>query len=310
MNLRDLGYLVAVAEHGHFGRAAEACHVSQPTLSGQIRKLEAYLGVEIFERTKRSVGVTPVGREILDRARVAVREAEAIRALALARQDPLGGEIKLGVIPTVGPYLMPLALRPLIKAHPRLSLALSEETTHVLVARLRAGELDAAILATDHESEGLADIPLYDEPFWLAYPRGHALDRVKSVTSATLAQDRPLLLSDGHCLRDQALAVCGQARGAEAGPDLRASSLETLINLVGAGYGTTLAPALAIRGGWTTDLGVQVREIDVPDARRRVRLAHRRSFPRRLVLDSIAKTVRGVLPNTVTVCRHENEAKG
>ncbi len=303
MNLRDLRYLVAVADHGHFGRAAEACHASQPTLSGQIRKLEAYLGVEIFERTKRSVRLTPVGTEIIARARVAVREAEAIRALALARQDPFGGDLSLGVIPTIGPYLMPMVLRPLTEAHPRLRIALTEETTNALVARILAGELDAAILATDHAPEGLDEIPLYDEPFWLTYPRGHALDRVKTVTAAALAQDRPLLLSDGHCLRDQALELCGQAQAPGAAADLRASSLETLVNLVGAGYGTTLVPALAIRGGWTTDLGVQVREIDVPGANRRVRLVHRRSFPRKQVLDSLANTIRGLLPNTVQVCK-------
>lgn len=303
MNLRDLVYLVAVADHGHFGRAAEACHASQPTLSGQIRKLEDYLGVEIFERSKRSVRLTAVGREILEHARVAVREAETIQTLASARRDPFHGPLSLGVIPTIGPYLMPLVLRPLIDAHPGLSLALTEETTDALVARLQAGELDAAILATGHAAEGLDDIPLYDEPFWLAYPRGHPLDRVKSVTQADLARNHPLLLSDGHCLRDQALSVCGQPRVTGMGADLRASSLETLIYLVGAGYGTTLVPALAVRGGWTTDLGVQVRKIDIPNAARRVRLVHRRAYPRIQVLESMANTIRGLLPNTVTACK-------
>jgi LysR family transcriptional regulator, hydrogen peroxide-inducible genes activator len=302
MNLRDLKYLVAVADHGHFGRAAKACHASQPTLSGQIRKLEAYLGAEIFERTKRSVRLTPVGQEIVTRARTAVREAEAIRALAQARQDPFGGDLSLGVIPTVGPYLLPMVLRPLAQAHERLSLILIEETTTALVGRLLAGDLDAAILATDHTAEGLHEIPLYDEPFWLAYPRGHALHGVKRVTAALLTKDRPLLLSDGHCLRDQALELCGRAPDTGVAADLRASSLETLVNLVGAGYGITLVPALAIRGGWTTDLGVQVRQIDVPRARRRVRLVHRRSFPRKRVLDSMAKVIRGHLPNTVRAC--------
>ncbi|MCB9948051.1 MAG: LysR family transcriptional regulator [Rhodospirillaceae bacterium] len=302
MNLRDLKYLIAVAEKRHFGRAAEACHVSQPTLSGQIKRLEDQLGVAIFERTNRSVSVTPAGAEILKHARLALEQAEMIEDLAQAHSDPLAGPMRLGVIPTVSPYLMPSVLMPLRTACPAIRLVLSEEVTETLADRLKGHEIDAALLATDTDDHELETLPLFEEPFWVAFPRGHALSRLDKVMERDLQEVEMLLLTDGHCLRDQALDLCSRpARQTDSGlGDLRASSLETLLNMVAAGYGCTLMPALAVRGPWLTDMGIIARPIDSPNAKRTVRLVFRRSFPRRAALHALAGVIVLNLPNTVT----------
>ena len=302
MNLRDLRYLIAVAEQRHFGRAAEACHVSQPTLSAQLKKLEDYLGVTLIERTNKRVAITPIGEEILERARETVEQADAILQLAQSHRDPMSGPLRLGVIPTLGPYLMPLVLGPLRQRFPHLELVLSEEVTDSLLRRLIEHEIDAALLATPAEEPGLDELPLFEEPFWLAYPRGHALEGAKRIAQSDLEQADLLLLADGHCLRDQVLKACNQAgrgAGGEVG-DLRAASLETILQLVAAGYGCTLVPALAMRGPWTTDMGVVARPLDLPGGRRLVRLVHRQSFPRRAALEALAALIVETLPNTVT----------
>ncbi len=303
MNLRDLQYLVSVAEHRHFGRAAEACHVSQPTLSGQIRKVEDLLGVTVFERTNRAVAVTPVGAQIVEHARRALREAESITALARAQRDPLSGPLRIGMIPTLSPYLMPLILRRMTEVLPNLEPIWSEETTDTLLNRLENHEIDAALLATSVEDdESLESLDLFDEPFWVAFPRGHLFERKESVCSEDLPGAKVLVLADGHCLRDQALEVCGSDRTGLEG-DLRATSLETLLNMASAGFGCTLVPALAMRGSWTTDMGLLTRPLTDSAAKRTVRLVCRRSFPRKLVLRRIADIIVGPLPNTVTA-RH------
>ena len=176
MNLRDLKYILAVAETRHFGRAAERCFVSQPTLSGQVKKLEDELGVVIFERTNRSVEITPVGEDILAHARLAVEQADTIEQVARAHQDPLAGPLRIGAIPTLSPYLMPLVLVPLKRTCPKLRLILSEEITESLLLRLDRHELDAALLATQPDDRDLDILPLFDEPFWLAHPRNHPLN--------------------------------------------------------------------------------------------------------------------------------------
>ncbi|NNE63489.1 MAG: LysR family transcriptional regulator, partial [Gammaproteobacteria bacterium] len=247
MNLRDLQYIIAVAETRHFGRAAERCFVSQPTLSGQIKKLEDELGVVIFERTNRSVVTTPAGEAILVHARQMIEQSEAIRELALAHQDPLAGPLRIGVIPTLSPYLMPLILIPLKQQHPDLSLVLSEEMTDVLIARLLNYEIDAAILATSVGDHDLISTPLFDEPFWVAYALDHPFYLKQKISKKDLKQQKMLMLAEGHCLADQTMELCGTDR-TQAGSnmdDLRASSLETLIQFVAAGFGITLIPALA-----------------------------------------------------------------
>jgi LysR family hydrogen peroxide-inducible transcriptional activator len=301
MNLRDLKYIIAVADTHHFGKAAERCFVSQPTLSGQIKKLEEELGVAIFERTNRSVEVTPVGEVILQHARQIMEQADAIQQLARAQQDPLAGALRVGAIPTLSPYLMPLILLPLKKQHPRMQLVLSEELTDVLLGRLRNHEIDAALLATPVKEPDLKAIPLFDEPFWVAYPREHAFYEMEKITRRDLDKENLLLLAEGHCLAKQAMDVCHlkerQVQGEMA--DLRAASLETLIQLVSAGFGITLIPALAMQGSWTTGSGVVAQPLTWPDASRRISLVYRHSFPRQAALKALADIILANLPNTV-----------
>lgn len=302
MNLRDLKYIIAVAETRHFGKAAERCFVSQPTLSGQIRKLEEELGVTLFERSNRSVQITAVGEEILGHARQIMEQAEAIRQVSQRHQDPLAGPLRLGAIPTLSPYLMPLLLAPLKKRHPQMQLVLSEEMTETLLQRLLRHEIDAALLATPAGSAELDTLPLFDEPFWVAYPRNHPFYTRETITQADLDSENLLLLSEGHCLADQAMAVCHlQQRQAEGDmADLRAASLETLIQLVGAGYGITLIPALAMRSSWISGSGVVAQPLASGGASRRVALVYRHSFPRRAALQALTTVILDNLPNTVT----------
>ncbi len=301
MNLRDIKYILAVAETRHFGRAAERCFVSQPTLSGQIKKLEDQLGVTIFERTNRSVEITPIGVELLSHARLLMEQADAMEQVARAHQDPLAGPLRVGAIPTLSPYLMPLILVPLKRRYPQLKLVLFEEITDSLLRRLQQHELDAALLATPVTDPDLAAIALFDEPFWLAHPRDHALYDKDEITETDLEQIELLLLSEGHCLTHQIMEICHLADRPREGEmaDLRAASLETLLQLVGAGFGCTLVPALAIRGGWMTDTGIIARPLAFDAAYRRISLVYRRSFPRRAALDAFAETLREHLPNTV-----------
>jgi LysR family hydrogen peroxide-inducible transcriptional activator len=303
MNLRDLKYIIAVAETHHFGRAAERCFVSQPTLSGQIKKLEEELGVAIFERTSRSVDITPVGETILHHARELMEQADAIEQLARAHQDPLAGPLRVGAIPTLSPYLIPLVLVPLKQQYPQIRLVLSEEMTDTLLERLRNHEIDAALLATPVEEHDLEVMPLFDEPFWLALPRKHPLYVKEHITRRDLDKLDLLLLAEGHCLAQQAMDVCHMEQRTEQGEmaDLRAASLETLLQLVGAGFGSTLVPALAVRGPWMTDAGIVARQLNFSDTHRRVQLVYRKTFPRLAALEALTEIIREHLPNTVEV---------
>ncbi|MDD9876556.1 MAG: LysR substrate-binding domain-containing protein [Magnetovibrio sp.] len=303
MNLRDFAYAVAVDEHRHFGRAAEACHVSQPTLSGQIRKLEAHLGVELFERTKRAVRPTPAGARILERARTLLAEAGAIEAMAAAMTDPLSGPLNLGAIPTIAPYLMPRLLPSLAHALPSVELRLTERFTGEIEAMLVDGGLDAAIIATEPEAPQLASVPLYDEPFWVALPKGHALAQEEEVDLGGLAGDRLLLLSEGHCLREQVLGFYASGRGAPAEVRTEETSLTTILALVGGGLGVTLVPAMSLSGPWVTDAGIVVRRETSGAARRRVQLAYRKSFPRMALVEKLADVIAAIVPDTVAPYR-------
>lgn len=301
MNLRDLKYIIAVAETRHFGKAAQQCFVSQPTLSGQIKKLEDELGVVIFERSNRSVEVTPVGTAIIAHARQIMEQADVIQQLAQAQQDPLAGSLRIGAIPTLSPYLMPLILAPLKKQHPQMKLVLSEELTDTLLQRLHNHEIDAALLATPVEEADLESRPLFDEPFWVAYPSHHRFYTRQSITRRDLENENLLLLSEGHCLASQAMEVCHikerQTQGEMS--DLRASSLETLIQLVKADFGITLVPALAMRGTWTSGSGVVAQPLKIADASRRISLVYRHSYPRQAALQAFADIILANLPNTV-----------
>ncbi len=244
MNLRDWEYFVAVAEHRHFGRAAAACHVSQPTLSAQIKKLEQYLGVTLVERDSRRVWLTPIGQEMAVRARRLLHEAQGLKQLARSQFNPLAGDIRLGAFPTLAPYYLPRVLPRAAKALPELRLFLVEEKTQQLLHLLQTGELDAALLALPLPGVLMDAIPVCKEDFLLAVPQRHPLARRLQVSLEDLQGQNLMLLEEGHCLREQALAVCQLASSGE-NSHFRASSLETLRQMVAGGLGITLMPALA-----------------------------------------------------------------
>ena len=247
MNLRDLEYLVAVGEHRHFGRAAEACNVSQPTLSTQLKKLEQELGIALIERSPRHVMLTSTGERVAERGRAMLDEASAIRALARQATDPEGGTLRMGLFPTLAPYLLPHVVPTLHERYPNLELLLIEEKTEVVIDQLRSGRLDVGILALPVAGDWLHQQPLFTEDFVLAVPTGHPLAATEgTVDPSVLAGEQVLLLEEGHCLRDQALSVC-RLTGASERRGFRATSLETLRQMVAAGVGITLLPELAVR---------------------------------------------------------------
>jgi LysR family hydrogen peroxide-inducible transcriptional activator len=245
VNIRDLHYLVAVAREQHFGRAALACHVSQPTLSTQLKKLEDTLGVTLIERNNRKVLLTPIGETIVAQSQKVLQEIQTLEKLAEEQRDPFGGVFRLGVIPTVAPYLFPKILKPLQKAFPKLELQLTEAQTGVLTPLLDQGQLDAVIMALPTDVDGFEESLLYREPFLFAVSKQHPLANRKQVSVKVLDDEQVLLLEDGHCLRDQALAVC-KSQGAVENANFRATSLETLRQMVSANHGITLMPKLAV----------------------------------------------------------------
>ena len=245
--------------------------------------------------------VTPIGEAILAHARQMLEEAEAMVQLAQAHRDPMAGPLRIGAIPTLSPYLMPLILVPLKREHPQLRPILSEEMTDTLVTRLHNHEIDVALLATDESEDEFEVIDLFDEPFWFAYPSDHPLYLKETITRADLDDTDLLLLAEGHCLAQQVRDLCHlEERNADgAMADLRASSLETLLQFVGAGFGSTLVPALAMRGSWTSDTGVVTRELEFEGAYRRVSMVFRKSYPRKQALRAFAEVIWRQLPNTV-----------
>jgi LysR family hydrogen peroxide-inducible transcriptional activator len=298
MNLQDIRYLVALAEHRHFGRAAEACHVSQPTLSSQIRKLESELGVTLLERTNKRVDITPVGSQILVHAQQALAEAGQMEAVARAARDPLVGPLKLGAIPTLAPYLMPMILKPLRQAYPGMTIELWEDQTRSLIDGLRNHRLDAALLATPPDAPEITEIALFEEPLLAALPFNHPLAESETVSEEDLA-DELLVLADGHCLSNHALAACGRkdppARGAFQS-SMQAATLETLVNLVAAGYGTTLLPALAADSFHRRE--ILMRPL-AGRSSRTIRLASRPGFPRPQALRALEKVIRTAVTATL-----------
>jgi len=293
MNLRDLRYLVAVAEHRHFGRAAESCYVSQPTLSAQIKKLEGFLRVQLIERTNRKVMLTPIGEDIAERARGVLAGADDIIETARSASDPLAGDLRLGLIPTVAPYLLPHLVPGLRETLPRVRPLLYEEQTSSCLDKLRRGELDAAVLAVPVDgTEGLMQLALYREPFLLAVPSTHPLGGEGMVQLEELAGEQVLLLEDGHCLRDQALDICKLVGAGEA-REFRATSLETLRQMVASGIGMTLLPRLAAEvGGIANAKAVRLREFAEPKPSRQIALLWRKGSARESVMKAVAEIVR------------------
>ncbi|KJS77298.1 MAG: LysR family transcriptional regulator [Comamonadaceae bacterium BICA1-1] len=296
MTLTELKYIVAVARERHFGRAAEACFVSQPTLSVAIKKLEEELDLKLFERSASEVSVTPLGAEVVRQAQVVLEQAALIKEIAQRGQDPLAGPLRLGVIYTIGPYLLPDLVRRVIERTPQMPLLLQENLTAKLLEQLRIGELDAAILAEPFPDTNLAIAPLYDEPFWVALPVQHPLAQHSSLSAEQLKQETMLLLGAGHCFRDHVLEVCPEfARYASNAEGIRrsfeGSSLETIKHMVAAGMGITLVPRLSVPAAvleaqagapLPLDGAPYVRYLPFAGAAptRRVVLAWRRSFTR------------------------------
>jgi LysR family hydrogen peroxide-inducible transcriptional activator len=292
MTLTELKYIVAVARERHFGRAAEACFVSQPTLSVAVKKLEDELDVKIFERGGSEVSVTPLGEQIVRQAQQVIEQAAAIKEIAKRGKDPLSGPLKLGIIYTIGPYLLPELVRHAIERSPQMPLVLQENFTVKLLEMLRTGELDCAILAEPCPDAGLALAPLYDEPFVVAVPRSHPLAARETVSSEELKRETMLLLGTGHCFRDHVLEVCPEfARFASDAEGIRksfeGSSLETIKHMVASGMGVTVVPRLSVppedrHASTATGTEGHVRYVPFssPVPTRRVVLAWRRSFTR------------------------------
>jgi LysR family hydrogen peroxide-inducible transcriptional activator len=294
MNLRDFRYLVALADTRHFGQAATRCHVSQPTLSAQIRKLENYLGVELIERQPRRIALTDMGVKVVERARRLLAEADGIQALTRKEGDPLAGKLKVGLIPTIGPYLLPLVARKLHKQLPKLQLMLYEYQTAVLLERLHKGEIDVGILALPVEMDGLESQKLYAEDFLLAVPSDHPLAKKTRVKPEDLPGETLLLLEDGHCLRDQALAVCSRVDVRES-QDYRATSLETLRQMVAAGFGVTLLPTLAASGPFASNRGLALKPFASPVPTRTVGAVWRKSSTRTIAIKAVGHLIHATI---------------
>jgi len=290
MNLRDLRYFVTLADTGHFGKAAERCFVSQPTLSAQIKKLENYLGVQLIERQPRRVALTEMGTRILPLARRMLQESDEIVALARNEHDPLSGKLKVALIPTIGPYLLPLLMRKLRRKLPRLKLMLYEYQTQPLLDKLRAGDIELGILALPVPLDGLEARALYREPFTVAVPNNSDLAKKANVKVEDLSGETLLLLEDGHCLRDQALDVCGRIEARES-EDYRATSLETLRQMVAAGLGVTLLPELATRGPFGSGQGLTVKQFARPVPARTVGAVWRKSSARTEAINAISAVI-------------------
>lgn len=290
MNIRDLEYLVSLAEQKHFRRAADACHVSQPTLSGQIRKLEDELGVMLLERTSRKVLFTQAGLLLVEQARTVLREIKVFREMASQQGEEMSGPLHIGLIPTLSPYLLPHIIPVLHQSFPQLEMYLHEAQTHALLSQLDSGKLDCVILATVKESEAFIEVPLFDEPMLLAVYEDHPWAGRDRVQMSELSGEKLLMLEDGHCLRDQTMGFCFEA-GADEDIHFRATSLETLRNMVAAGSGITLLPALAVPQQRHRD-GVVYLPCYKAEPKRSVLLVYRPGSPLRGRYEQLASIVR------------------
>ena len=291
MNIRDLQYFAAVADLQHFGRAARRCFVSQPTLSGQIKKLEAELGVTLFERNNRHVMLTDTGDEILRSAQRILSEVDTIHDVAKSQRDPLSGKFRLGAFPTLAPYLLPDLVPEVKAALPNLRLILIEEKTAVLVDRLVDGKIDAALLALPVDDRHVECQPLFEDEFLLAVSSDHELAGKSCVDQGALAEHQLLLLEEGHCLRDQALEVCHLNRVAEE-QEFRATSLETLRQMVKAGTGITFMPSTAVQ---PDEAGIDYIRFSGEPPKRTIGLVWRKTTARKIVVDEFIKAIARVV---------------
>jgi LysR family hydrogen peroxide-inducible transcriptional activator len=296
MTLTELKYIVAVAREKHFGHAAEACFVAQPTLSVAIKKLEDELGVPIFERGGSEISTTPLGAQIVAQAERVLEQTAAIREIAKQNKDPLTGQLRLGVIYTVAPYLLPQLVRNMIERVPQMPLVLQENFTVKLLEMLRQGELDAAIMAQPFPQQGLLVQPLYDEPFIVAMPSSHPWARRERISAADLKNETMLLLGNGHCFRDQVLEVCPEmARFSTTGDGIartfEGSSLETIRHMVASGIGITVLPKASVPDMQARDGLLRYVPFEDPVPSRRVVIAWRKSFTRRPAIEAVQQAV-------------------
>ncbi len=291
MNFRALQYFVKLAELRHFSRAAEACFVSQPTLSTQIRKLEEELGVSLVERAPRKVMLTPIGKDIAHRARHILRDIEHLKTAARRSKDPATGTIRLGIFPTLAPYLLPHVIPVIREQYPQLGMRLVEEKTEEILKMLDQGRLDAGVLALPVEDSGMELEVLFEEPFVTAMPAGHPLSDKKSIALTDLEGEELLLLEDGHCLRQHALAVCELA-GAHERLDFHATSMETLRQMVAANAGMTLMPVLSIKPPIPTTANIALRPFTAPAPSRTIALVWRGSSPLGPFLRQLAESLK------------------
>ena len=306
MTLTELRYVVAVARERHFGRAAEACFVSQPTLSVAIKKLEDELGTQIFERRTNDVTMTPAGERIVGQAQRTLDEAGRIKEIARQGKDPLSGPLRLGVIYTIGPYLLPALVRQLLKDAPQMPLLLTENFTVKLVDLLKNGEIDVAIMALPLPEAGLVLQPVYDEPFVIAVPRMHPWSKRKAIPSEDLKKETMLLLGTGHCFRDQVLEVCPELSRFSSSAEgiqktFEGSSLETIRHMVGSGLGVTVLPMTSIPDKPPRDSLLAYIPFKPPAPDRRVVLAWRKSFTRTPAIESLRQAVLKCTLNGVTL---------
>ncbi|MFM8548491.1 MAG: LysR substrate-binding domain-containing protein [Betaproteobacteria bacterium] len=310
MTLTELKYIVAVARERHFGRAAEACFVSQPTLSVAIRKLEDELGVQLFERGSSEISVTPIGEQVVEQAQRVLEQASAIREIAKQGKDPLDGPLKVGVIYTIGPYLLPALVRQMISDAPHMPMLLQENYTIKLLELLRQGEIDVAILADPVNAQGVVSQPLYDEPFVVAVPSGHPLSKRRSVPASYRKSETMLLLGTGHCFRDQVLEVCPELlrfsqTSAGIQKTFEGSSLETIRHMVASGIGITVLPRMAIPAQPKSDPLLRYVRFEEPVPSRRVTIAWRKSYSRAAAVRKLREAVLALDLEGVTMLPRE-----
>ncbi len=293
MTLTDLRYLVALARERHFGRAAEKCHVSQPTLSVAIKKLEDQLGVTLFERSAADVKITEIGQRIVDQAEKVLAEANLVKEIAASGKDPLAGPLRLGVIYTIGPYLLPRLIPRVHALAPKMPLFIQENYTGRLTEALKRGELDVIIISLPYQEQGIVTRVVYDEPFRVLLPSGHAWARRDDIEPDMLAEDQLLLLGAGNCFRDQVLEVCPHCRtGSGLQRTLEGSSLETIRHMVATGIGVTILPSSAADDLPEQNPLLAVRPFAEPHPSRKVALAWRVTYPRTGVIDVLTRAIR------------------
>ena len=295
VNIRDLEYLIAVDEERHFHRAAERCFVSQPTLSGQLKKLEQELGVLLIERNNRKVSITEAGIEVIKHARNVLTEVSAIKEVANCYLDPMVGDVRVGIIPTIAPYLLPIIMTELNKSFPNLKIWLYEYQTDILLEKLQNSKLDFLILALPIDKHDFTEINLFREPFRLAIKRNHKLTKKKSLNIGDIAQENLLLLEEGHCLRGHILDACMFNNVAEQG-QYHATSLETLRHMVGEGMGMTLMPELAVPVKKRKSDEIRYIEFSDPKPNRRIGILHRKNSYREETFNNIAELIKTILP--------------